>query len=137
MLTEDISDFDDEVEEDESKEIIQEINEDEFKEETDDYKVKDIHESVVESREIPNKKSIRKFVDEDIPYEEDDQEYEVEEEEESLFGNITSARNLRKEKNGIYDLESLQEKKDKKSSKKGIFKSLIRLNSKNGKKVVN
>ena len=73
--------------------------------------------------------------EEDIPYEDDDQEYEMEDEEESLFGNIKSIRNTRETVKNLDALEKLEE--EKKASKKGIFKSIMKMNSKNGKKIAN
>ena len=74
-------------------------------------------------------------IEEDIPYEEDDQAYEMEEEEESLFGNIKSIRNTREVNMNLDMLEQLEKKS--KPAKKGIFKSLMKMNSKNEKKIAN
>lgn len=73
--------------------------------------------------------------EEDVPYEDDDQEYEMEDEEESLFGNIKSIRNTRETVKNLEALEKLEE--EKKANKKGIFKSIMKMNSKNGKKIAN
>lgn len=75
------------------------------------------------------------FMEEDIPYEEDEQEYELEDEEESLFGNIKTARIQRKNKITVDMIEQLE--KENKTSKKGLFNGLRKLNSKDRKKATN
>lgn len=60
--------------------------------------------------------------------------YEIDDDE-SLFGNIKSTRSTRRNNLDLEMLEQLEEKN--KNNKKGIFSSLMNMNSKKGKRVAN
>ena len=111
------------------KENVQKIEIEEAEEFEEEYE-EDDDEDEDDSEEI-----FEEIDEDDIPYEDDDQEYEMEDEEESLFGNIKSIRNTRETVKNLDALEKLEE--EKKASKKGIFKSIMKMNSKNGKKIAN
>lgn len=70
--------------------------------------------------------------EDDIPYEDEDDFLEYS--EESLFGNIKAVKNKKKNKSSEELLQDLQKEDIKKTSKKGIFQSLIRMNASKGKK---
>ena len=114
---EDIKENVQKIEIEEAEEFEEEYEEDDDEDEDDSYAI------------------FEEIDEDDVPYEDDDQEYEMEDEEESLFGNIKSIRNTRETVKNLEVLEKLEE--EKKANKKGIFKSIMKMNSKNGKKIAN
>ena len=86
-------------------------------------------EEIFEEQEEKNDNIYEIEQDEDIMNE----DFDIEEEEESLFGNIKTVRSTRRNTIDLEMLEQLEEKN--KSSKKGLFGSIMNMNSKKGKRV--
>ena len=96
-------------------------------------KVEIAEDSVLFKEEEEKEEATILEIQEETPYEDDDQAYELEEEE-SLFGNIKKS----KEKERDFNIETLESfEKENKTRKRGIFKSLMKMNSKKDNEVAN
>lgn len=115
------------------------VDEDIVEEVTDVEEFENIEETEKANiEEIEEYKEIESIFEEDIPYEEDKIAYELEEEEESLFGNIKSVKKAKKSKIDLEMLEQLEQENIKKNKKtKGIFNAFKKMNNKNSKKATN
>ena len=123
-------------EEEENKKKVSKVKEEPKEKKKKIQIIEEVESEDIEEETIKFEKIEEELIEENVSNIEEIEEISEDElygEEESLFGNIKNTRNSRRKNLDLEMLEQLEAKN--KSSKKGIFNSLIKMNSNKGKRV--